>query len=577
LGQSAPNVSAVASSKSALGSILEVINRESEINPFQLSPDNTSKYQVTRKAFTGGIAFQNVSFRYPTRPEALVLDKFTYCFEPYTKLALVGHSGCGKTSLLQLIELFYHPNSGNIYIEVDLDSFDRNLGPNGNFDKNQYSQLYNDVPMKTSYELHQQFANSKVISTQPRQNTRPLPPNTAWINLRDISVALWRRECIGMVNQQPILFNGSIADNLRYGAPDATQEELEAVATKCNAHDFIIAKPRGYDTNVGENGSLLSGGQKQRLSLARTIITEKKLVLLDEITAQVDSLSERQIQSTLDQLLASNAFSSISIAHRLSTIRDSDIIVVMREGTIVETGTHKELSQLTQDGLYYGMININKDAQESIRISEEEIQKLEYAEAHPDEDLSDHEEIDNDDDRNNTSGEINDKQQSKSQPLIEHDNGKSNNEIDNDQHHDPISTKHFSTTVRSSRRDFDSQGHKIAKKESLRNKNQPRGNLRRFLKQYVTEHWNWIIPAVIFGGGEGASFPIYSLLMAKILAFYYLPDKQEMYTKVSQFCGWFALLGLGACICALIKIYSLTVPAERLVFWFRTKGMFFFC
>jgi ATP-binding cassette subfamily B protein/subfamily B ATP-binding cassette protein MsbA len=160
------------------------------------------------------------------------------------------------------------------------------------------------------------------------------------------------RALMGNVNQDPILFNDTIFNNIAFGVEGATREEVVAAARIANAHDFIMEKPEGYDTNIGDRGTKLSGGQRQRLSIARAILKNPPILILDEATASLDTESERIVQDALDRLMSSRT--TIAIAHRLSTIKNADEIIVMHEGQVVERGRHEELIAL--DG-YYKKLN----------------------------------------------------------------------------------------------------------------------------------------------------------------------------------------------------------------------------
>ena len=160
------------------------------------------------------------------------------------------------------------------------------------------------------------------------------------------------RALMGNVNQDPILFNDTIFNNIAFGVEGATEEEVIAAAKIANAHDFIMEKPEGYQTNIGDRGTKLSGGQRQRLSIARAILKNPPILILDEATASLDTESERIVQDALDRLMTSRT--TIAIAHRLSTIKNADEIIVMHEGKVVERGRHEELIAL--DG-YYKKLN----------------------------------------------------------------------------------------------------------------------------------------------------------------------------------------------------------------------------
>ncbi len=160
---------------------------------------------------------------------------------------------------------------------------------------------------------------------------------------------------LAYVSQQPYMFEGSIRDNIRYGRPDATDAEVEEAARLAYAHDFIMAQPEGYDTQVGENGSTLSGGQRQRLSIARALVRNAPILLLDEATSALDNESEAAVQKALETAMRNRTV--IVIAHRLSTVVHADKIIVMHDGRVVEEGTHEVLAQ-RKDGLYARLNNL---------------------------------------------------------------------------------------------------------------------------------------------------------------------------------------------------------------------------
>jgi subfamily B ATP-binding cassette protein MsbA len=166
-------------------------------------------------------------------------------------------------------------------------------------------------------------------------------------DVRDVTLKSLRQQ-VGMVLQTPILFSGSIWDNIRYGRPDATQDEVVAACRAASAYDFIRSMPQGFGTEVGENGTFLSGGQRQRITIARAFLKDPKILILDEATSALDSQSERLIQAALERLMENRT--TIIIAHRLSTIEQADKIIVLKDGKICEEGKHREL--ITQDGIY---------------------------------------------------------------------------------------------------------------------------------------------------------------------------------------------------------------------------------
>ena len=261
-----------------------------EGKPVISSDGSTGK---TLETLTGAIKFDNVSFEYPSRAGVVVLKHFSLEVNPGQTVALVGFSGSGKSTTIQLLERYYDTTEGDIF-----------------FDNQSIKEL----------------------------------------NLK------WLRSKIGLVSQEPILFDGTIAENIKYGAdePNAvTQEQIEAAAKMANAHTFITKLSHKYDTRVGEKGSLLSGGQKQRVAIARALIKNPQILLLDEATSALDTESEAIVQQALDR--ASESRTTIVIAHRLSTIKNADKIVVMSNGEIVEVGTHQEL--IAKNGHYTNLVN----------------------------------------------------------------------------------------------------------------------------------------------------------------------------------------------------------------------------
>jgi ATP-binding cassette subfamily B protein len=228
----------------------------------------------------GRLRFENVSFRYPTRPEVSALDGFSLELRPNERLAVVGPSGAGKTTIFQLAQRFYDPQSGRVLLDG--------------------------------------------------------------VDLKDADPADVRQR-IAMVPQEVVIFASSARDNLRYGNWDATEDEIWAAARDANAESFLRALPQGLDTFMGEGGARLSGGQRQRIAIARALLRrDAPLLLLDEATSALDAESEAAVHDALERLMADRT--TIVIAHRLATVRAADRIVVMDKGRIVEEGTHASLA-----------------------------------------------------------------------------------------------------------------------------------------------------------------------------------------------------------------------------------------
>lgn len=237
----------------------------------------------------GRVEFREVSFAYQRAENGqtapVVLRNFSLAIEPGEMVALVGPSGAGKSTIVSLIPRFYDVQAGSVLID--------------------------------GYDVRR-------------------------VQMRSL------REQIGIVPQETLLFSGSIRDNIRYGRLDASDAEVEAAARMANAHEFICQLPEGYDTPVGERGVRLSGGQRQRIAIARAILKDPRILILDEATSSLDSESERLVQEALERLMAGRT--SIVIAHRLSTVQRADRIVVVVAGEVVEAGTHRQL--LARGGMY---------------------------------------------------------------------------------------------------------------------------------------------------------------------------------------------------------------------------------
>jgi ATP-binding cassette subfamily B protein len=268
---------------------------------FEIIDMDTEKYgdRGIHKAIAGEVQFENVRFGYDKSNP--VLKGITFTAAPGEMIGLVGKSGAGKSTTINLICRFYEPDAGVIRIDgVD----------------------YRDIA------------------------------------LQDM------REQIGIVLQEPFLFNGTIAENIAYGKPGASFEEVMEAAKAANAHNFVLAKPDGYDTMVGERGSKLSGGERQRISIARAILHNPRILILDEATSSVDVETEKQIQEAIGRLIQGRT--TFAIAHRLSTLRNANRLIVLDKGEIAEIGTHEELME--KQGAFYSLVQSQTAINEIIGI-----------------------------------------------------------------------------------------------------------------------------------------------------------------------------------------------------------------
>ncbi|SEJ32144.1 ABC transporter, permease/ATP-binding protein [Cyclobacterium xiamenense] len=251
---------------------------------------------------SGSISFEEVVFHYPTRPEYRVLDGFSMEIAPGEKVALAGHSGAGKSTVIQLLLKFYSVGTGDILLDGE-----------------------------------------SIRDWDPQQ----------------------LRKNIGIVPQEVLLFGGTIRENILYAKPDASEQELVQAARQANAWEFIESFPDGLDTLVGERGIKLSGGQRQRIAIARAILKDPAILILDEATSSLDAASEALVQEALDQLMQGRT--TIIIAHRLATIRKVDRIYVLKDGKIIEEGNHEQLA--AREGGHYANLVSLQFAAETVRPS----------------------------------------------------------------------------------------------------------------------------------------------------------------------------------------------------------------
>lgn len=297
LGNVAPNAQAFTTAVAAANKIFSTIDRKSPLDPTSTAGDKIENLR-------GTVELQNIRMIYPSRPEVCVMEDVNLVVPAGKTTALVGASGSGKSTIVGLVERFYDPVGGKVFLD--------------------------DHDIQT-------------------------------LNLR------WLRQQISLVSQEPTLFGTTIYGNIKHGligtkyesvGVEKQTELIEHAARMANAHDFVTGLPEGYETNVGERGFLLSGGQKQRIAIARAIVSDPKILLLDEATSALDTKSEGVVQDALDK--AAEGRTTIVIAHRLSTIKSADKIVVMSKGRIVEQGTHDEL--IDAKAAYYNLVEAQRIA-----------------------------------------------------------------------------------------------------------------------------------------------------------------------------------------------------------------------
>jgi ABC-type multidrug transport system fused ATPase/permease subunit len=265
----------------------ELVQFNASISLLDMEPEVKEKPDaIELDRVRGWITAEDVSFAYSSRKRTL--EDVSFRVAPGERVAVVGHTGAGKSTLMSLLIRFYDPKQGRI-------AFDG-------------------------------------------------------IDLRDVTLASLRNQ-ISVVLQEPLLFSGTIAENIRYGSLEASDEEIEGAARAANCHDFIVRLPDGYDTVLGERGAHISGGERQRICVARAFLRDAPILILDEPTSSIDSKTEDVILDSLEQLMEGRT--SFMIAHRLSTVRHADQILVMQDGRVVEKGIHEEL--VDRGGVYTGL------------------------------------------------------------------------------------------------------------------------------------------------------------------------------------------------------------------------------
>ncbi|XP_027065928.1 putative ABC transporter B family member 8 [Coffea arabica] len=281
----------LAKGSAAVASIFAILDRKSLIPETDKAGDGYTETKV--KKICGGIEMKKVEFAYPGRPEIRVLNGFSLGVKPGTSIGLVGKSGCGKSTVIALIQRFYDVTGGT----VKVDQLD--------------------------------------------------------IRLLDIG---WFRRQMALVSQEPVIYSGSIRDNIVFGKPDASENEVVDAARAANAHEFISSLINGYETECGERGVQLSGGQKQRIAIARAIIRNPTILLLDEATSALDLQSEQIVQEALDRIMVGRT--TVVVAHRLNTIKNLDSVAFVSEGKVIEQGSYGQLKN--KRGAFFNLLSLQK-------------------------------------------------------------------------------------------------------------------------------------------------------------------------------------------------------------------------
>ncbi|KAI7808305.1 putative bile salt export pump [Triplophysa rosa] len=429
----------------------------------------------------GDIEFHSVDFNYPSRPDVKILNDLNVVVKAGETTAFVGSSGSGKSTTIQLIQRFYDPKEGM----VTLDGQD----------------------------------------------------------IRSLNIQ-WLRSLIGIVEQEPVLFATTIAENIRYGRDGVTMEEIIQACKEANAYNFIMDLPQKFDTLVGEGGGQMSGGQKQRIAIARALVRNPRILLLDMATSALDNESEAIVQEALDQ--ARQGRTTISIAHRLSTIRNADVIVGFEHGRAVERGTHRQL--MDRKGVYFTLVTLQNQGNDSANEKSENIFEV----------VSDENAIEKVGSFSRGSYErvLRRSLKRRSQSLV-------SNSIS-----DPISgkLKFHSDHFEVEEPDVKKEKSKGASKDDI-----APAAVTRILK-YNRPEWPYMLMGSIGAAINGSVNPVYALLFSQILGTFSIQDLDEQRRQIDGICILFALVGVISFFSQFLQGYAFAKSGELLTSRLRKVG-----
>ncbi|XP_004557739.2 bile salt export pump [Maylandia zebra] len=421
----------------------------------------------------GDIEFHNITFYYPSRPDVKILDNLSMQIRAGETTAFIGPSGSGKSTTVQLIQRFYDPKEGT----VTLDGHD----------------------------------------------------------IRTLNIQ-WLRSLIGIVEQEPVLFATTIAENIRFGRPGVTVDDIIQAAKEANAYNFIMELPQKFETMVGEGGGQMSGGQKQRIAIARALIRNPKILLLDMATSALDNESEAVVQEALDNVRTGRT--TISIAHRLSTIRNADVIIGFEHGQAVERGTHSEL--LGKQGVYFTLVTLQSQGQTNTTsdvISEA-----------PEEDF----------DLKAGGFSRGSRRSSKRSSL----RLRSWSQLSNDFVPDALSGSlkiATDTNIKSENQQNDVEEHV-----------EP-APVARILK-YNQQEWPYMLLGSLGAAVNGSVNPIYAILFSQILGTFAIQDLNEQRKQINGICVLFCIVAVASFISQFLQGYSFAKSGELLTRRLRKVG-----
>ncbi|XP_056390369.1 bile salt export pump [Hyla sarda] len=425
----------------------------------------------------GVIEFHDVDFNYPSRPEVKILKNLNICIKPGETTAFVGPSGSGKSTAVQLIQRFYDPSEG----KVTLDGHD----------------------------------------------------------IRTLNVP-WLRSLIGIVEQEPVLFATTIAENIKYGREGVTMDDIIQAAKEANAYNFIMDLPEKFDTLVGEGGGQMSGGQKQRIAIARALVRNPRILLLDMATSALDNESEAVVQQALNKVRSGRT--TISIAHRLSTVRNADIIVGFDGGRAVEMGTHEELLKIK--GVYFTLVTLQNQNTSAEKVADE-IPVVEKT-------------------RTFSRGSY---QKSFRDSIRLRTRSQLSNLFP-----DALSgTVNGSPGLTEDIEETEQLDNLQSKKKNKKKKKNEKNVVMRILK-YNAPEWPYLVFGSIGAAINGTMTPLYALLFSQILGTFSLPDKAQQTKEINGICVLFVIIACVSFITQFLQGFVFAKSGELLTRRLRRVG-----
>lgn len=626
LSLAAPHFNTVTTAQVAARPLFDVIERKSRIDPLE---ENKG---IKFVSITGQIDFSNVTFTYPARPEVSILRNLNISFQPGKMTALVGTSGSGKSTVLQLIERFYDPDIVSLGDVDQGGEYQKNVQKmkkdmkNGINSQNEAENNNNDdagvtaadddgnnilQPISTdltllnnlTYDFSKATYSGDVFVygvTEENSTNGTITKH----NLRDVNIINWRSH-IGLVSQEPVLFAGTIKDNLIAGNPLATIDDINKATQAANADTFISKMKDGYDTYITSN--LLSGGQKQRVAISKALLKKPSLLLLDEATSALDTESERAVQKSIDKIVSdtSQKRTILSIAHRLSTIKNADRILVFDNGRIIEDGNHQDLIDL--NGVYANLVatqdmnggaggsggNGNRNGtnhnstQENVQqsnnnnntvdVSTNKIalnNTLTYDDGDKNHVASHTDGVDATDD----TADIDDDDDDIHESLIRHNSSfECISTIHAESTHKSlISSDDVAITIESNKLNNDIEDYTVESstiKNSIKKDNSTdtttdttvvvkKYGMGYLLYHYALPIWYIFFPGIILSFVEGAAFPCYSLLMGTMTNLFY--DSDNIMHVARLYAGYFVVLGAGAGFVAFLRNCVMQYVGEKI-------------